>query len=318
MIQYHPNNPLRPVDWRWERARILREQKLKFSKYDDKWVKLAYKFQLALMGCKDDIDRFELLEKNPTIYFAYVLKGQAQPEAKLYIKSEIEARLLSRQSYDEIAKKCSCTPETIDAFENLFFNINDRLDNPTYIVHQVMGPAIHRGLYQREYDLLWKLYGYFCGPLVIDALTTTFTNPVRPGNSDQVDSMFVDDTRSTMRRKAALAARSISVTDMTQLAILEMYTKFLEIEKDTPGASSKDMIEDNISEMMKTLGKSGWAVGQEAEKSTNRVVQHYDKLEAEPRSDELLIISLGKETAEHRDLENLKFPEAPTNVQKTK
>lgn len=311
MLQYHPSNPLRAPDWRWERARIIREtgKNVGVRTKEDEWTKSAIKFQKDLFGCKDDFARYNLIEKYPQIYFAYLLHGV--DDKKQLMRSEVEARILADESFEDIAERCGCEVETINLFEKLFFNVTDKLKNTTYILHQVMGPAIHRGMYEKDHDLLWKLYGYFCGGNVVDALTSTFTSKSKPETPEQIDALFVDDTRATMRRKAALAARSVGINEYTQLRILEIYAQFMEIEKDSAsGGGGESLILENIKTMMNALP---WSTGVEAKKSKSKMITFYDNQSAELRSDEILTIGAGLETDKHLSLANMKFPEAKSH-----
>jgi len=309
MLQYSKNHPLRPVDWRWEKARAIRESNGRMSP-DDSAVADAVVFQKELAACKDDFDRYVLMEKEPDLYYAYIIRGDEN--SKQPIKAEIEARILAIEDFDKIADRCGCSVDTIKYFEKMFFNVNDKLKNTSYILHQVMGPAIHRGMSQRDYDLLWKLYGYFCGSAVVDAVTTTFTNPTRPETPEQVDAMFIDDTKTVMRRKAAIAARTIAVNEYTQAKILELYAQFLEVEKDTGGGSGggSDVLLENIKVMMTALP---WSTGTAARKNKTKLSIEYDNNSAELRSDEIMAISLNNETDEMKEISNIKFPEAKPN-----
>ncbi len=310
MLQYHPDHPLRPTDWRWERARVIRESgnKFKSKRKEDNWVRAAYKFQKDLEACRSDYDKYELMERYPDIYFAYAIRGNDDKKT-LTVRSEIEARLLANESNETLADRCGCTAGTVECFEKLFFNVREKLKNTTYILHQALGPAIYKGLHEREHDLLWKLYGYFCGSYVIDALTTTFTKSDKPDSKEQVDALFIDDTKQVMRRKAAIAARTVGVNEFTQLRLLEIYAQFLEIEKDADGSGSgESLILDNIKSMM---GGLPWATGTNAEEQKNTVVVVYDNNHAELRANEVLEIGAGIETSEQKELINMKFPEAP-------
>jgi len=314
MLQYHPNNPLRPTDWRWERARIIRENSFtNKSTTEDEWINISVKFQKALAKVKTEYGQYELVNKYPDLYFAYALRGDTlskNTEKPSQMKHEVEARLLAREPYEQIADRIGCTAKVIEFYEKLFYNVVEKINNTSYILHQAIGPAIYRGMYEKDHDLLWKLYGYFCGSKALDALITTFTKPVLPETDEQVDAMFVDDTRSVMRRKAAIAARTVAVNQYTQLKILEIYTKFLEIENDTAAVSGENLLLSNISELMSSLP---WAAGSETENKTNPHLLKYDNQSAELRADEILAISFGKDNVIDAEFENLKFPEVIKN-----
>lgn len=313
MLQFHPDHPMRPVDWRWERARIIREtgKSIGARAKEDEWIRLALKFQKTLLTCQNDFDRYALLEKYPSLYFAYTLRGDDKKSGTM--RSELEARLLANESQERIAERIGCNTETIKLYERLFFNISEKLKNTTYVLHQVMGPAIHKGMHEKDHDLLWKLYGYFCGTAVLDALTSTFTNPSRPETPEQVDALFVDDTRAVMRRKAAIAARTVAVNEYTQISILEIYTKFLEIEKDVTGVGGAEgLLLENIKVMLTALP---WATGSDVGKrSTDKVIKFYDNQAVELRSDELIEVNAGLENENHMKLIDFKFPEAKSHA----
>jgi hypothetical protein len=60
------------VNWRWERARYLRENGSHVrTKKEDPWVLLAIKFQKALSKCSKLIELERLRDKFPGIYYAW-------------------------------------------------------------------------------------------------------------------------------------------------------------------------------------------------------------------------------------------------------
>jgi len=61
----------------------------------------------------------------------------------------------------------------ISLYERIFFNVNEKLKNRDYIMTCVIGPSVHSGLSDRDFDLLWKLFGYLYGPVVLNAFVHT-------------------------------------------------------------------------------------------------------------------------------------------------
>lgn len=52
---YHPDNPRRPVNWRWERAKLALQQGFS-RKRDDAWICKAARFKRDHANCRHDLD----------------------------------------------------------------------------------------------------------------------------------------------------------------------------------------------------------------------------------------------------------------------
>ena len=79
-------------------------------------------------------------------------------------------------------------------------------------------------------------------------------NPVWCSTPDTVNSTLQDDAISTMKFKAALAAKTIPVNNSTQVDLLHVFTKFVEVERTTDSiGKAQNQILDHIEAMMVTL-----------------------------------------------------------------
>jgi hypothetical protein len=307
VLQLRREAPFRPVDWRWQMARLLREQSRRVSRRrDDEWVSLAKQFQTDLAACRDDWQLLDLAEKYPGVADARHMREDNGAECPRW---EVEARLLAEDKPESIAARLALDPRAILAYEALFFNVQDRLHAQSWIVHTVMGRSIYANLTERQFDLLWKMYGYFGGPFVLDALVTTFSNPTKATSADRVNDFFSDDTRSVARRKSAIAMRTMPVNGYTQQIIVEIEQKYQEIAKIANAGESQGMLVEMVGEVMKGLA---WSVGRgDADRPLNPMTVQVDGFAAEPRVGELMAITSGGARA--AELETLTFPEA-TNV----
>jgi hypothetical protein len=306
MLQFHPSNPFRPVNWRWEQARFMREKKLRIPKgTSDDYVVQALKFQNGLAKCSDEIDRWSLMEELPDFYTAHLIYLRGDDEDRHPMRYAIEARLLAGQPYYEIAELIGLSTEAIQTYERLFFNVVEKLRFTDYIMTCVIGPSVHAGLSDRDYDLLWKLFGYLYGPVVLDSFINTTSRRFRPESINEVDAVLADDTRSALQRKVAITARTFMLNPFSQSELLNIYARFLEVEKETNSGKAQDVILQNIQVM---LNKLPWQAGIEtvAESATK---QHYDDGAVELRTEELLTVSVGKELVYKPDVDGLKFPE---------
>ena len=89
----------------------------------------------------------------------------------------IEARLLARQTNREIAFHEGCAEEYVEVYEAVYFNVRERLRYRDCIVNTVFREAASRGIQGRDYDLVWKLAGYFHGPRSVRCLDQWIRQP---------------------------------------------------------------------------------------------------------------------------------------------
>lgn len=315
----HIEHPQRPVNWRWERARFLKENRLSklLRKDEDIYVYRALKFRHSLEKCRDEVDQYRLMDVDRNLYYAYEMWDQEEGEEQYGSNSnplryEVEARLLTNETPEQIAKKTGCSKEAVEWYERLFFNVKDRRHLDSYVLHQAIGPALHRGaISERHYDLLWKLFAYEYGPIALECLMSQTTNPIQVTSRSQMESVFIDDTKSTIRRRSALAARTLRSDSLSQISLLDIHHKFQMLEKDMLAGQQEATILENIRAMM---GQLPWAVGrQPSDKMDQNIINYYDKANAaEPRANELVLSGVGKAPDSLKQLGDMKFPPPPT------
>jgi len=304
-------NPFRPADWRWQRAKEIVDgdgpatTRRRDEVVGYKWINRAVNFIRAYDECEQDSERAILAEQRPDIFWAHwAWVSTTSPQ-----KDSIEAHILAREEDHEIAWRCGTKPDVITAYEALFFNVRDKLQHKQYILHCVMGEAVQRGLSEREYDLLWKMYGYFIGPYVLDALESKFSNPVWCGTPDGVGAAVLDDAVGTLKLKAALAAKTVQVNSHTQLALMDQFTKFVEVERNTDSAGkSQEQILDHISAMMTTLPFNVGGRVPEGNALIKTPVTDYDNTAVELTCEETIRLSVNQTIAHPDILKKLKFP----------
>ena len=257
MLNASFSNPFRVPNWRWLRAAgyLAGEQLAPTRKRDGvpgyRWVKRAAQFQRALERCAgNQLALHRLAESDSAIFWAY----WAHEDTNSMMRWQIEAHLLARATDWEVAFSAGVHPSIIEAYEALFFNIRERLNHTGYIMHCAIGPAAQRGLAAREFDTLWKLYGYFNGPAMLQALITKFPSPGWCSSPDAVSAALQDDAISTLKLKATLAAKTVPINAETQLELLHIFTKFVEVERttDTVGKAQGQLM-DHVAAMMKSL-----------------------------------------------------------------
>lgn len=267
-----------------------------------KWIKQAAQFQRAMNRCVTDRQRTALSLECPALFWArWVYLKASSP-----FKYAIEAHLLARESNREIAFKNGCSLEVVEAYEQLFFNVRERLAHREYIVNVVMGEAVHRGLHERSYDLLWKLFGYAAGPCVLDTMIGRLPLLCWTHRPEDVPSFFQDTAISLMKQKATIAALTVPVNSSTHIDLIAAFVKYVEVERTTDSLGKTQ--EQIISNINSVLGAIPFAVAQPGGVPSGYLAA-YDASAAELRSDEMMLAAAGIPLPGHRMLLDLKFPE---------
>lgn len=301
----HKDDPTRPGDWRWLRAAFL----IKHRRYarpgdDDEDTLTIKRYQLARARCIGETGELYISHRHPGLYWAERVRSNLNHDARWII----EARLLAEEPLESIATKVSCSRDTVLWYEKAFFNVLPYLEQGDYIVSSILGKSAQQGIRERDYDLLWKLYGYTCGPHMLDAVICPFGRKAHILGPDQVDAAQNDIVRGNLRNKAVLASSNVPVA-YNQMHILETWTKLQEIEKNNSGDSAQRLIVTNISAAITSLR---FTTERPAEVEPS--LAYYDLQSAELRANELIDVASGNETEAHRQAVQLKFPDVKEAV----
>lgn len=226
-------------------------------------------------------------------------------EDKNQMRWALEARVLAGESNEDIADKIGSTPEIVEAFVNVFYDVRGKMRHQDYVQGVILGDAVTRGLSERHYDLLWKMIALQGGPFALDAAINRGPGVPKPSSADEVGVFFQDFAISTMKYKAALAAATIPVNSHTQLPLIEAFVKYVEIERTTENAmKAQTSIVENIGMMLTSMPfKIGTKLDSEGAK-----MLPFDNNAAELRSDEMMIIAAGGAIDTKAELEKLDFP----------
>lgn len=304
----HRNSPKRSPDWRWQRASQYVESPCAATRPSQRRdgrgsvgiIRTAIKFKAAYEACENDYAKLELIDKYPDIFWAYELYLQAEPT-----RYAIEAYILARETDKEIGYRFGLSPSIVASYEELFFNVRDYLQNQGYVVTVVIGEALQKGLYERQYDLLWKLCGYMGGPFVLDAMIGKYTQMAWASGPNDVSASWQDLAVGTMKMKAAQAALTVPVNQQTCIALLDIFNKYVEVERTTQSqGQAKEAILENISAMLKTLPFS--VAGQAG--AERHMTAFYHTNGAELRYEEHFLASVGMPVPNIPLLDTMEYP----------
>lgn len=307
MLQALKDNPLRAPNWRWLRAVQIDGGGPKPSQKRDgvdgyKWIRRSVRLKRRnALNSNRPYASYDLAQLDPNLFWAHSMWANEKAPTRW----AVEARILAGETDEEIAKKIGCEPGVIEAYESVFFNVREKIEHSEYVVNVVMADAVARGLSERQYDLLWKMFGYQGGSYVLDAMISKFTMMRRPEKAEDVSAFFQESAINSMRHKAAVAALTVPINSHTQLLLLDAYVKYVEIERTTENTTKANTnIVQNIGAMLTSLP---FKIGTKLDSEGDKMVP-FDNNAAELKSDELMIVATGGKLKNQPALENLRFP----------
>lgn len=275
------------------------EPKMASRKYDDKYVKgyrnFLLKWKAAKIAVDTEAEQMKLFHATPEIYYAHTFHSHPDVEWR----EILEARLLAREPDDYIAFELSTIPGAIDWYENLFFNIRDRLASRSWVVKTILGLVQHRtstGDETISADQRWlayKLFAYFGGPLVLDIIISGFDESTIPSKNEKAGE-FIDHIMQTgVRRSSSMAAQFFSVNKFNVMQLLEIQQRFMIFESEARSASggAGQDYEANIERFFEHIPL---AIGTKAREGRTPQTLLFEKTSVEPRADEQLALSRGE------------------------
>jgi hypothetical protein len=152
-------------DWRWQRAKLLAQHRVLASPTDDKGTLRAARFLVARQSCGNDKERDQVAQAHRDVYAAWKFAENSE-----WKRLETQARLLAKEPSAAIAGRIGLEVEVIERFEELFFNIKDRLRAKDWIVERVIGKSLLTGFTPHDIGEIWMTFGYFGGPLALDMI----------------------------------------------------------------------------------------------------------------------------------------------------
>lgn len=277
----------------------MREEGRTPRRKDDPWLLIIHRFVREFEKCSTRASYERLAAKYPGIYHAYHYFSSLDQKNKW----TIEAYLCADASMVHIAERMGCHIETVFAYTKMFFDILGKQRHRMYMMNQVLGKSIHAGLTDRDYDLLWKLFGMLKGPLFLDRFINHEGSPSQMTSYDQGSAVTDDLFKTTTENHALVAMRTIECK-YNQEVIFSTYQKLKEMEKISGGAESRSLIVTNINKMISTFG---FAVA--ADDAKDDPVTHLEN-GVEMRTSEIINQALGVESVNPSRALNLEsFPE---------
>lgn len=301
-------------DWRWERVVRLVDRHTspgRCTRRDDAYIRAARKFALCWRN-RDSIEqREELFWETPGLYYAHDLhmraaNGEEDREGALFI----QARLLARQDYATIAKAMGITPETVEWYEAIFFNVRNKLEHRDWVTKHIILPGMLRSpssidasgdtvpfrdssVAKPFLDGSLKLFAYFGGPHLVDILI----NGLQAGKPlISVDDMpaWVDQAWSmTVRRRSMMAATQFEINKYNVMELFAVHTRIMELERSEDTADkTRSATERHIEAMIASIPFCAGGTGERI--LANSALGRHDAEALELRDEEVQRVAAGQ------------------------
>ncbi len=317
-LHYQKFNPFRTPDWRWSRVLHLCDRHPtpgRCTKWDDGYVKIARRFLLLWRKCETDAEREILFWEQPGLVYALKIYENAQLDFKS-VALFVEARLLTRETYADIAEGIGTIPSAIDWYEALFFNVRPYLKNRDWVISHVLMPSIMRyrnGNDKKDLqpaesmfssfksveiavpflDATLKLFAYYGGHHLLEHLITGFNSGEQLEHKDQLSQWYNKAFKSTLSRRVTQAMHTIEINKYNATELFQIHTAVMAIDISADNIDAqKSNTERHIEAMLQDIP---WAVGVDAEMlSEGTLLGEWDKSAVELRDEEVLRISDGQ------------------------
>ena len=310
MLNLFADSPTRPPDWRWLKVNNYAEvDRVVPRRQRDEVICDAIEFlaRLRNMSPIPQVAKFEMLTLMEDFKeIAYAHDIYTDNAANSY-RWDIEARILAEEPFDSIAKKTATTEEVIKTYEALFFNVLDRIDSSSWVTNCVIGRSVHAGLSERDFDLLWKLFGYWIGPAAIDVLMKKSGNYSRKKLTD-VEKVLGTFKASIENNATVVGAKAYSimpVNSFTATSIIQIEQAYRALLKEVSSSDNPLNLAQAINNVMSCLplGTGNVNINQAV---LNALRETYDNMPAELRANEVILAANGESFV---GLEHTRLPE---------
>lgn len=293
--EFQKHNMLRTTSWRYDRVLELvdaRPRKAASRRYDDEFVREYRQFLPRYLDEEHEINRKALFPHFPAIYYAHELHFSTDTEWR----AMLQAFILAGETDGEIANRLCSLPDAIKWYESLFFNVRDRLDKHTWIVKAVLGTSAYRAANREgsmtvnQRDLVYKLFAYFGGPVILDVIISGFVRGLLPKKREEIKSWFDQTYALLIRQRATIAARLFEVNKYNVMQLFEIHCAIMAGERSASEGGPQTNVEKNVEALMKAVP---WNMGKTRIDHLSELQQKYLLSAVEPRADEQMALAAG-------------------------
>ena len=228
-------DPLRRPDWRARRVHEILTagpKRQPSRELDDGLVWDYWRFRSAWNAAEHQDRQQDIQLACCEVYYAHRLDQDHQTD----LPAIVEARLLAGQDDPAIARSVGTLPEAITCYEQLFFNVRDRLEVEDWIVQVVLAGELRETGRKsapsatEHRRMLYRLAGYAGGQAALEQVLGGSRKVARSATS-LAGNWCEQELFQTLRFKGLQAARLIEVTPDNAAAIVAMTLKLVELDQ---------------------------------------------------------------------------------------
>jgi hypothetical protein len=253
--------PLRLPHWRLNRVTEMlchRPQPLQPRWKDDQPIRAYRRMLLDLLAAGDDEEKLHAVK---TEFLAVYEAHRYHYSPEFLKRQEIEARLLTRESLDEIAAKLGADPKAIEYYASLFFDVRDALDHRSWVSLMIRSrmrydeeSGCSRADAERGYVM--RLFACFGGPLVLDALTSPLGETKPPENAEEIRAWSDEVITQIVRTRGAAAAATIEVAGKSTMQLIRLALR-LSRERNAESGPGDDVLNKRMQATLASCEKLG-------------------------------------------------------------
>jgi hypothetical protein len=258
---------------------------------DDIYIRDLRRFLISYRR-RSPATRDELVNEYPGLYYAYDLFTSDDNERLTHY---IQARLLARQTDNMIAAHTGGIPETIRYYEACFYNVRDRFDAKDWVVRHILEGLDEDAEAANDSFASLKLFGYFAGPVMLDAIISGFSHDRAPEDIKEAEEFYEDHFLSSVKRHSSIAIRGFQPDASNVMQLFNLCAKVIEMRRlGQDGEGTFNAMEQNINALLVEIQPMvGARMGREFD---NQDLIDLDDQEADLRDDELHLVASGKAT----------------------
>lgn len=233
-------------NWRDARIQSILNQpgRCQPRKADDPLVKAMFRYrQVKNQLVSMHMPEFELDQRLASmfgpIHTGHVLHQDVIPLMRMVI----EARILARQTDEQIAKLTSLPAEAVQVYHDAFFDVRDKLDAMDWITTQVIGQVFQIGDQRSNPELLSKYFGYFGGPMILEAVLYGMqSGAMVPHSSADIAQWLENNLRFKLKTQSAVLLTTYAPNRFDFMSVISSYAQIASLE-----LREKDLVgEDNV------------------------------------------------------------------------
>ncbi|MBY0232329.1 MAG: hypothetical protein K2W96_23880 [Gemmataceae bacterium] len=219
----HPSrhDPFHPPDWRSRRCEdLIARRKRPSLRHDDRWTRRWWEYFRAI-ACADTSRQRRVRVRHPDLAAA-----QAIRDGDDFVRWHMEARLLSREPVEAVARRFGLTAGAVEAYCALWFDVVPSLAARYWITFSVIGLDPARTPDEKDARLWMLFHGYHGGPLALDAFVRYFSDPEPiPESLDGLDAARLARLKLHLLTRISILGRCIR-DDEPRLLLLDVLQRY--------------------------------------------------------------------------------------------